>query len=412
MNRNSRFLVACAGLTLLGAAARADDTVACDLQQDFTQPQWRLACDSAIAEEADPVKRAALLQARAYVAVEQYRYDDALGDLNGALAAWPDCADCLHERAYLNVELGEYAAAIADLDREIELKPERASAWSERALARAFNGDLAGAWQDRVRAHELEPSLGALQARGDAALWLGRFDDAIEDYAEVENLAKKAGDEEARAGAAEKRRAVALWRASMGDRKAAGRCVMQALNGNDPKVKKMIGDCTQAFLLAKQGAAKADSLTTRATLWTLYDNDWDRATLDRRVAVGLDPGNHELYVNLGYAYLQTRHSWAARREFERAISRNRSFLALAGRAQARANLDDPDGAFADAKESFELQPNEAALGVLGDLVYDKGDKEGARKFYLGAYKLGARDDRLIARLKELGVADPARAVLE
>ena len=417
-SRVVRAQLACAALLMLGAGTHAEETgtaeaeTPCNLHEEFTQPQWRLACDTAIAQEADPGKRAAFLQARAYVAVEQYRYEDALGDLNGALAAYPDCADCLHERAYLNGELGEYTAAIVDLDHEIRLKPERAGAYRERAFARTFSGDLAGAYEDRVRSQALEPSIDALRTRGDAALWLGRFDSAIADYTQAEKLAREAGDEEARADASAQREEVALWRASARDKKAARRCVMQELTQGDPKVKQLIGDCTQAFLLAKDGAAKAQALTNRSTLWLLHDKDWDRATLDSRVAVGLDPGNPDLYVNLGFNYLQTQHSWAARREFDRALALKRSYLALAGRAQARANLDDPDGAFADAKASFEMEANSAALWVLGDLVYEKGDKDGARKFYLGAYKAGSRDDRLIARLKELGVDDPAKAALE
>jgi tetratricopeptide (TPR) repeat protein len=418
-SRVVRAQLAYAALLMSGAAVDAEESGAagteapCDLHEDFKQPQWRLACDTAITQEADAGQRAKFLQARAYVAIEQYRFEDALADLNGALAAYPDCADCLHERAYLNSELGEYTAATADLDREIALQPKRAAAWRERAFARTFSGDLAGAYQDRVRSNELEPSSTARRARGDAALWLGRFDDATADYSQAEKLANDAGDDAARAAAAAKLEEVALWRASAGDKKSARRCVTQNLAGTDPKVKQLIGDCTQAFLQAKDGPAKTEALTWRSSLWSLYDaGDFDRATLDSRIAVGLDPGNHELYVNLGFNYLQTKHSWAARREFDRAIALNRSFLALAGRAQARENLDDPDGAFADAKASYEIKPNQAALWVLGDLVYEKGDREAARKFYLGAYKLGSRDDRLIARLKELGVDDPAKAALE
>jgi len=61
----------------------------------------------------------------------------------------------------------------------------------------------------------------------------------------------------------------------------------------------------------------------------------------------------------------------------------------------------------DAKESFELHPNELALWVLGDLAIDKNDKEGAKRFWMGAYHLGSRDDRLLQRLKSVGVQDPA-----
>jgi hypothetical protein len=37
----------------------------CDLEQDFSTPQWRANCDRAISWERDPEKRAELLQRRA-----------------------------------------------------------------------------------------------------------------------------------------------------------------------------------------------------------------------------------------------------------------------------------------------------------------------------------------------------------
>ena len=127
--------------------------VACDLKRDFSVPEWRTDCDAAIAQEKEPQDRAELLHHRAYVAIEQYRHEDALADLNAAVTADPKCANCLHERAYLNSELGEYAAAIADLDHEIALRPEFAGAYRERAFARTYNGDLEGAYQDRASGH-------------------------------------------------------------------------------------------------------------------------------------------------------------------------------------------------------------------------------------------------------------------
>ena len=395
-----------------GLVARGATPAACDMEQDFSTPQWRANCDRAISWERDPEKRAELLQRRAYVAVEQYRYDDALVDLNAAVSADPNCATCLHERAYLNSELGEYGAAIADLDHEIKLRPDFAAAYRERAFARAFNGDLEGAYQDRVREVEFEPqSADSLLARGKAALWLGRFDDAAADFTRVETLAKAAGDEELRADAAENREAIGLWSLSSGDKKAASRCVMRDLVASDAGLKALIGDCTQAFLEAKKGSDKADALTTRSSALVVLDSSWDRATVDTRIAAGLDP-TPDRYINLGFAYISVEHSRAAIQEFNRALAKGDNWLALAGRASARHNIDDTAGAEADALASMKLKLNEAAAWVLGDIAYERGEKEKARGMYLAVYQMGSRDDRLIARLKELGVSDPAKTSLE
>jgi len=72
-------------------------------------------------------------------------------------------------------------------------------------------------------------------------------------------------------------------------------------------------------------------------------------------------------------------------------------MALAGRASAHYNLYENDLAFRDAKESFEMRPNALALWTLGDLAKDKHDDVRAKSFWMGAYQLGSRDDRLLKR---------------
>jgi hypothetical protein len=62
----------------------------------------------------------------------------------------------------------------------------------------------------------------------------------------------------------------------------------------------------------------------------------------------------------------------------------------------------------DAKDSIEMHPNEGALWVLGDLAKDKRDYVGAKRFWMGAYHLGSRDDRLLERLRSVGFPDPAK----
>jgi hypothetical protein len=82
--------------------------------------------------------------------------------------------------------------------------------------------------------------------------------------------------------------------------------------------------------------------------------------------------------------------------------------ALAQRAAAKHNLQDSEGAFADARRSFEIEPNEVALLVLGDLSKERGDVASAKLYWMGAWRLGSRDDGIVERLKSVGVDHPDR----
>ena len=70
------------------------------------------------------------------------------------------------------------------------------------------------------------------------------------------------------------------------------------------------------------------------------------------------------------------------------------------------------GAFADAKRSFELRPNEIALIVLGDLARDEGDNAKAKAMWLGAWRLGSHGDDVKSRLESVGVTDPDKEPAE
>lgn len=401
--------------TLLAAVALAANVHAatpapCDVPKDINTPTWTARCDKAIDHERDLKKRAVLLFGRAYAAVEQYRYDDALVALDAAVAADPDCIRCRHERAYLNGELGYYTKAIEDLDHEIDLAPT-AAAFQERAYARMFSGDLPGAYRDRAREVDLNPeSIDALLARAAAASWVGNFDASRADAEQALAMAKEHGDEKQQAAANDRLKDLELWQTASPGENPASRCVMKSMSHGEPTT--LIGDCTRAFFEAPDKAAMAEALTTRATAWTVLATDPDNATVDERVAVGLDPKNYGRYVNLGFSFLQNHHSWAANREFERALAIERNWLALAGRAQARMNLNDPKGAKADAEESMAMHPSEAGAWVLADLALAAGERDHARELFLAVYGMGSRDDGLLAQLKELGVDDPDKAVAE
>jgi tetratricopeptide (TPR) repeat protein len=364
------------------------------------------SCDQAIASESEPVATSLMLYRRAYALVEKFRYEDALKDLDAALALRPDFADALHERGYVHGELSELDRALEDLNREIAIRPDRPDAYQERAYVRHWAADFAGAWADRDRQVALQPGdPDLLLARADEAIWLGRFDDATRDVAAAEALAQRPRAQEALQRAEKTRQRIALLQARTPGGSPAERC---AAAEKDSKLDRpgLIGDCTAAFLAASSNEVKADSLTTRSLAWLVQQQDSLWSTVDRRIAAALDPGNADRHANVGFAYLNDHHSWAAEREFDRALQIREKWTALAGRAAARYNLGRKDEALADAKRSVELEQNELAFTVLGDLSFDRNDKEAAKRFWMAAYHLGDRDDGLITRLRRVGVEHP------
>jgi tetratricopeptide (TPR) repeat protein len=364
------------------------------------------SCDEAIAAERDRHLKAHLLLGRAYAFNENYKYDEALKDLDAALAIEPDMPGALHERGYTLGELGDYGRALRDLDREVALRPDSPQAYRERAYARHWSGDFAGAWTDRDREVALQPN-GAdpLLARADAALWLGRFEDARRDVAAAEALARIAGDGKAAQAAQRARQHISSLSTTGSGGSPAERCHAADKEGKFGRAN-LIGDCTAAFLAVGDNKTKAELLTIRAIAWLIARQDEVAATDDERTAVALDPGNAKWHMNLGFSYMLAHHSWAAAREFDKALALHEDWLAAAGRAQARLNLGRDDEALADAKKSFEIKPNPVALDVLGQLAHARKDDHAAKVYWMGAYHLGEHGDSLIAELKSIGVDHP------
>jgi tetratricopeptide (TPR) repeat protein len=364
------------------------------------------ACDAAIAAEKDGGVKARLLLARAYQHNEKYDHEAALRDLDAAIAADPRFGLAWHERSYTYGELRDFPRAVADSDQDVKLRPNEADAYRERAFARHGLGDLKGAWEDRAKVVALEPkSAGALVARGEAALWLGRFDDARADAAAALTMAEAAGDADAAAAAKALQKDISLRTTRSGAASPAAACVAAQKQGRFES-QTVIGDCTAAFLAAASGREKADMLTTRSMALLVAAQDRAGSVADQVVAVALDPGNADWHANLGGSYVQVHHSWAGKRELDIAIRLKDSWPARAERAAARYNLRDFDGAFADAKKSFEMHPNDVALTVLGDLSHDRGDDKSAKLYWMAAWHLGDRDDGLRERLKGIGIAEP------
>jgi tetratricopeptide (TPR) repeat protein len=355
------------------------------------------ACDAAIAKETDPKLKSVMLFRRAYMedaAGDFKTYPKALADLDGAIGLWPENTSALHERGYLYNEFGRWKDAEADISAQIALLPSDPNGYQERALARFNLGNLRGMFEDRDEQVLLSPNSASYLARADADVWLGNFDAARNDLAKAVQLARP---DEARkvSDAADKARAeLALWVQTSAN--AAAACNAADRTG-DFAHETLIGDCTRAFLDAPTNGAKAAALTTRATAWLVLKANKEASAGDSIVAAGMDPTAGNL------SNLATAAVWV----FDRSIALEPSFANFAGRATARFNIGDYSGAFADAKKSFELRPNDIALTVLGDLAYQQSNSyEKAKSYWIAAYRLGDRDDGLIARLKEAGVPIP------
>lgn len=388
-------------------AAQAEEVSGCPLAEAGKQKSWDHVCATAIEAEHDPTKKAELLFRRAYVLNERQAYEQSIVDLNAACALMPHHVKYLHERAYAFNSLGRYREALVDLNEQASLDPQSPGVYSERALAKTRLADWEGALADRDQETKLLPnSKSAMVARAEARIWLGQFAEAQQDLKAAAALPAGLAHADDEKYSERVSLQLAAWiHHSSGDDPGA-KCGSADTN-EDFLQPTIIGDCSMAFLSAKTPQDKADALTHRSIAWLSQQSVHD-ATADREAAAALDPDNPDRHTNLGFAYLEESHSWAARQEFDHSLSIRKTYMALAGRSSAHYNVGEKDLAFHDAKESFEMQPNELALWMLGDLAKDKHDDARARSFWMGAYHLGSRDDRLLERLRSVGVSDPEK----
>lgn len=387
-------------MLLLAALAGQAEPAECPIDKGGFDAAWHKACDAAIAATKDGKVRAQLLFRSAFAANEIEDYAGARGLLEQAVKLDPSFATGWHELSYAYNAMGDYAEGERAANAEMALRSNLAAPYQERAFSRLYLANFTGLYADRDKVVSFEKTrAGPLLGRAEAAMWLGRFDAARADVDAAEKLASDAE----RGDIAVIRKRLTLWMTPSA--KGAAGCVWPE-DGAPPQAS-LIGDCTAAFLVARTPAARAEALTSRSIGWQMA-GDQNAATLDRAMAAAIEPGNADMHANLGFAYLNARHSWGAIREFDRALAIKESWAALAGRAMGKYNRDDTGGAFADAKRSFELHPNEIALTVLGDVAHDQGDDKSARQFWMAAYRMGNTGEPMLARLKSIGIEHPEK----
>jgi tetratricopeptide (TPR) repeat protein len=399
--------VALAFLAILAAAAGAEPLPNPQACANYTEVKTGsdADCDVAIAKETDPAVKSVLLFRRAYIIIDRQDFDTYLkaqADLDEAIRLLPTNWKALHERAYLLNEYGRWADALKDMDAQIALQPQAWDGYQERSMARFWLGDLKGFLDDRNTAVLLRPDYGPLySARADARMWTGDFDGARADIEKAAALADP-NDKNQADIIAERRSDMAALTKTSGSAKACEDADKKA----DYKRDTLIGDCTRAFLDAATSEAKANALTVRAAAWLHAGNDGN-ATTDYRIAVALAPNNGMWHSNLGFAYMRARHSQAAVTEFDKSIELKPDFYNYAGRAAAKFNIKDVDGAFPDAKKSFEIKPNALALIVLGDCVYARTTSyQEAKGYWIAAWRMGDHGDAIVKRLNDAGVPVP------
>jgi tetratricopeptide (TPR) repeat protein len=367
-------------------------------------------CDAAIAAETDPQAKSVLLYRRAYIidaARQASRYDSAIADLSEAVRLYPRNWVAWHERGYLYNEMGWPDKAESDLDAQAQFTPQEPTVYEERALARFMRGNLQGAFEDRDADVRLSPGdPGALDARARALMWLGRFDAARQDADAASALAQKSGDKNALDFAAYVQESLKRWTMA-GDSALAKQTCDGAMSEAAFVAPTFIGDCTRAFLDAKTGKERADALSQRASADELVEQRSSAGMDDFRLAIAFDPDNPERQFNLGSLLQNIGRYREGLRYLDLSLAAKPDAYGFAARAGAKYGLEDYDGAFADAKKSFEMKPNELALTVLGDIDYtQRKDMKSAKLYWMGTYHLGDRDDGLIARLKKVGVDNP------
>ncbi len=364
------------------------------------------ACAEAIAAAKDNRSKAVLNFAWAYSLNEAGNALAALAYLTKAIELAPDFANALHERSYTRGELGQYDLALQDSNEAVRLFPDNANFYRERAFVLFHLARFDEALADRNKVIELKGATPShLTGRAETLMWLGRYDEAA---ADLKKIPRNQIDKDSARLLDE----LMVRRAYKMQGDPAARCVLKDIS-TPAQALTLIGDCTWAFDHERKPVERAEYLSVRAAARIVAESSAWAGIQDEQMAVWIDPANPDRHTNYGFSLLGIRHSWAARNEFDKAlaipaVAGNSKAFALAGRAQANYNLGDKEKAFADAKASFDVKPNVAALMLLGQLAFDRGDKAAAKALWMGAWHLGARGGGLRQNLKSVGVEDPGK----
>lgn len=133
-----------------------------------------------------PAVRARALAERGKSHYRADRHEEALADLDHAVAISPGLPEARAYRAQVHLTNERTEQALADLGAAVDLDPEYSWAWALRGTARLLSDSPDEAVADCTRALSLHPDLDwALRVRGRAHLEAGSWDEAVADFTAV-----------------------------------------------------------------------------------------------------------------------------------------------------------------------------------------------------------------------------------
>lgn len=294
---------------------------------------------------------------------------DDLNDKQGAIADYSKAieldsryADAYYSRGIVRNGLNDKQGAIADYSKAIELDPAYVNAYNNRGLIRAELGDKQNAIADYSKAIDLDPNYTfAYYNRGNIRSELGDKQAAIADYSKAIELAPKFSNAYLNRGNS---------RSILGDFQGAIADHNKAIEVN-PKNVPAYNARSQVRLSLRDPKGALEDLTKaieldpknifayaqRIDIRNLYLNDFQGALEDSNKAIELDRASVVGYIGRGTAYLKLGKFDKALEDFNQAIAiKPDLYLPYLNRSIVRLALDDFQGAVEDSSKVIELAP--------------------------------------------------------
>ncbi|MFE7526613.1 tetratricopeptide repeat protein [Kitasatospora sp. NPDC057542] len=314
-----------------------------------------------------PVVRARALAERGDNHFRADRDEDALVDLDCAVAISPGLPEARAYRARVHLANNRKEQALADLTAALDLDPEYSWAWVLRGVAWLESGRPDEAVADCATALSLNPnSTGALSIRGRAHLEAGRPDEAVADLTAV-GLTPRVQAYRGRAhlDAGRLDEAVADFTAALASDSRIGwaRAYRGEAHQRAGRPDEAVADFTEALTL---NPGDGWVLVRRGEAHLLADR-LDEAVVDFTAVLELKPRYWRALLQRGLAYWQAGLLDEALADLNAAVeldSENGRVIGFRGEVNRTAGR--LDEARADCAAALELDPENAwLLGIQG-----------------------------------------------
>lgn len=265
------------------------------------------------------------------------RYDQALTDVNRALAIRPEYQDAYVTRGWTYSMMGRYADAMADFDRAVELNPGDAETFARRGETYRLMVRYDEALTDLDRALGLDPDRDWILAeRGETYRLMGWYDEALADFDRAVELDPEYA-----------------W--AIGSRGQT----YQALS----RYEEALADFDRAIELDPEYAW---AIAERGTTYSLMGR-YDEALTDFDRAIELDPEYAYAIGGRSRTYTFVGRYDDALADLARILDRRPDTgWAIADRGETYSSMGRYDEALADFGRAIELDPGHAyAIGCRG-----------------------------------------------